>query len=272
MAISDLGKRMKQYEDTNNISLIDKLPLVVRMDGISFHGFTKGMRRPFDEILNHSMQQTMKKLCEEIPSCVLGYTQSDEITLVLVDYDNPVSQPWRGYVKRKIESVTASMTTRAFNNCFSDIVLQEFTKAVLGTEDIETLKKNFNVYLKKTGNAIFDSRAFNLPIFEVENNLIWRQLDSVRNSIQTLGRANFSHKTLQNKSCKQIKEMLLKEKGIEWEKYPTYLKRGTCCIKEQIEVDTDKGKVIRGKWKIDNEIPIFTQNRDYIRKRILYKE
>lgn len=272
MDTSDLGKRMKQYEDVNNIKLIDKLPLVIRMDGVGFHSFTRGMKRPFDDILNRSMQWTMKKLCEEIPSCVLGYTQSDEITLVLVDYDNPVSQPWRGYVKRKIESITAAMATRDFNNCLADVTIQEFTKAILGTDDGETLKKNFEVYLKRAGNAIFDSRAFNLPIFEVENNLIWRQLDCVRNSVQSVGRANFSHKTLQNKSCKQIREMLLTEKGIEWENFPTYLKRGSCCIKESVEIDTDKGKVTRGKWKIDNEIPIFTQDREYIRKRILYKE
>lgn len=270
MKSGDLGVRMKQYEDVNKSYLIDKLPVVLRLDGKSFHSFTRGMERPFDKILNTAMQETLKSLCEEISGCVIGYTQSDEMTLVLVDYDKAESQPWFGNVKRKIESVGAALATRNFNRIFSDLVVKAYDEAIQSGEDVEVIKKKFAPYTNKLWEALFDCRAFNLPVHEVENNLIWRQQDCVRNSINSVGQANFSHKQLQGKNCSEVQEMLFSEKGINWNNYPTYLKRGTCCVKVPVTINpgTDK-EVTRMKWIIDKDIPTFTKDRDYIRKNIL---
>ena len=91
MARDDLGVRMKRYENVSRTHLTPRMPVIIRIDGKAFHTFTRGFKKPFDDILIKSMQQTMKYLCEHIQGCVLGYTQSDEITLVLVDYvDNLV--------------------------------------------------------------------------------------------------------------------------------------------------------------------------------------
>lgn len=272
MKSSELGVRMKQYEDVNKTYLIDKLPVVLRLDGKSFHSFTKGMERPFDKILNTAMQETLKSLCEEISGCVIGYTQSDEMTLVLVDYDKAESQPWFGNVKRKIESVGAALATRNFNRIFAEMVVTAYDEALQSVEDIETVKKKFAPYTNRMWDALFDCRAFNLPLHEVENNLIWRQQDCVRNSINSVGQANFSHKQLQGKNCSQVQEMLFQEKGINWNDFPTHLKRGTCCIKVPVTLNpgTDK-EVVRQKWIIDTEIPTFTKDREYIRKRIFYE-
>ena len=272
MKSGDLGVRMKQYEDVNKSYLIDKLPVVLRLDGKSFHSFTRGMERPFDKILNTAMQETLKSLCEEISGCVIGYTQSDEMTLVLVDYDKAESQPWFGNVKRKIESVGAALATRNFNRIFSDLVVKAYDEAIQNGEDAEVIKKKFAPHINKLWEALFDCRAFNLPVHEVENNLIWRQQDCVRNSINSVGQANFSHKQLQGKNCSEIQEMLFSEKGINWNNYPTYLKRGTCCVKVPVKVNPGTGKeVTRMKWIIDKDIPTFTKDRDYIRKRIFYE-
>lgn len=110
----------------------------------------------------------------------------------------------------------------------------------------------------KTNQATFDSRVFNIPKEEVCNCLIWRQQDATRNSVQGLGQKHFSQRQLEGKSCGQIQDMLMLEKGINWNDAPTKFKRGSCCIK------TDDG------WKIDNEIPIFTQDRNYIEDRITF--
>ena len=83
---SDLAKRMKRYEAVSKTTLVTRMPVILRIDGKAFHTLTRGFQKPFDRVLNLSMMETMRFLCKNIQGCVLGYTQSDEITLVLVDY------------------------------------------------------------------------------------------------------------------------------------------------------------------------------------------
>ena len=120
-----------------------------------------------------------------------------------------------------------------------------------------------------TKGAMFDARVFNIPKEEVMNLLYWRQLDATRNSIQMVGQANFSHNQLHGKNCSNIQDMLMLEKGINWNDYPTHLKRGSCCIKKPFQINEGtEQKAIRNKWVIDTEIPIFTQDKDYINNLI----
>ena len=120
MAVNDaLGTRMKTfYEQIPKSKLMRRTPVIVRIDGKAFHMFTKGFRRPFDELLTRSMQETTRYLCENIQGCVLGYTQSDEISLVLVDYQTFETSAWFDYEIQKMCSVAASMATLAFNRFF----------------------------------------------------------------------------------------------------------------------------------------------------------
>ena len=121
--------------------------------------------------------------------------------------------------------------------------------------------------------AMFDARVFNIPKEEVTNLLYWRQLDATRNSIQMVGQANFSHKELQNKSCNDIQNMLLTEKDTNWNNLPTHLKRGSCCIKNKIDLSTSSSAIIRPYWTIDTEIPIFkNEGRNYIEKLINFEK
>ena len=119
--------------------------------------------------------------------------------------------------------------------------------------------------------ALFDSRVFNIPKEEVNNCLLWRQQDATRNSIQSVAQANFSHKQLQNKNCSELQEMLFQEKGINWNNILTHLKRGSCCIKEQYEIETGDGVALRSRWVIDKEIPIFSQDTSYVNSRITFE-
>ena len=121
MPVNDeLGKRMKEYyENITKIKLMRRTPVIIRIDGKAFHTFTRGFKKPFDEILIKSMQETTKYLCENIQGCVLGYTQSDEISLLLIDYKNLNSSAWFDYEIQKICSIAASMATMAFNKSFT---------------------------------------------------------------------------------------------------------------------------------------------------------
>ena len=275
MSVNDeLGTRMKTfYENVPKTRLVRRTPVAIRLDGKAFHTFTRGFQKPFDEILVKSMQYTMKYLCENIQGCVLGYTQSDEITLILVDYQNLNSCAWLDYEVQKMCSIAASMATMAFNKFF--------TKNVNYFEMTHEYDDTINEYCTTLVNAaekgaMFDARVFNIPKEEVCNLIYWRQLDATRNSIQMVGQANFSHKELQNKSCNMIQEMLFAEKGINWNDYPTYLKRGSCCIKTTIQnpnVDIKDGAYPKSVWMIDLDIPIFKgDGRDYIDKLVFIGE
>lgn len=278
---TSLGDRMKNnYENVNRFYLTRKMPVIIRVDMRAGHTFTKGMNKPFDDIFVKTMQDTMKYLCENIQGCVLGYTQSDEISLVLIDYAEFTTDAWFGNNLQKMCSISASMATLAFNKFFSEQV-QDFVYAWCDEfgDNVLLEKQNdydnaIKVYFNKLNAAMFDSRVFTIPKEEVCNYLIWRQQDATRNSIQSVGQANFSQKELHGKSCNNIQDMLMLERGINWNDYSTTLKRGSCCIKaddsltEYDEVGNICGYTERSKWVIDNEIPIFTQDRNYVEKLI----
>ena len=280
MSVNDeLGKRMKTYyEQIPKTRLMRRTPVAIRIDGKAFHTFTRGFQKPFDEVLSKAMQETMKYLCENIQGCVLGFTQSDEITLILIDYQNFETEAWFDYRTDKMCSIAASMATMAFNKFFYAEALDRYNQTI--SDGI--IQEQENVKLMKVHQmaaekgAMFDARVFNIPKEEVANLIYWRQLDAIRNSIQMVGQANFSHKELQNKSCNQIQEMLLQEKDINWNDFPTYLKRGSCCVKKTYqnpEVDIKDGVCRRTKWVIDLDIPIFKgDDRNYIEKLIYVGE
>lgn len=259
MTNDSLGDRMKGYESIPALQLMRRTPVIIRLDGKAFHTFTRGMNRPFDDRLIQTMQETTQALVKNIEGCNFGYTQSDEISLLLTDYKNLETQAWFDYKVQKMVSVAASMATAYFNGF---------------------LVKNF----LDSGNgkvAFFDARAFNIPRDEVVNCFVWRQQDSTRNSIQMVARANFSHKELENKSCDEIQEMLWSQKQINWNDTPTHKKRGTCVYKKSVlhcagylndknykgyDPTVPVSDVYRTEYFIDTEIPIFTQDRGFIQK------
>lgn len=280
----DLGQRMKTYyEEVSKFRLYRRTPVVIRIDGKAFHTFTRGFKKPFDEILIKSMQQTMLYLCENIQGCVLGYTQSDEITLILQDYKTLTTSAWFDYEIQKICSVSASMATMAFNKFFNNNVTEWCSQnklsyiSVFNDDKDPELVKMFHIYWDAVHKgAMFDARCFNIPKEEVTNLIYWRQLDAARNSVQMVGQAYFSHKELQNKSCSDIQNMLMETYNINWNDFPTTQKRGSCAIKvhyQNPEVDIKDGTDIRSSWFIDIEIPQFKgEGREYIEKLINFEE
>ena len=271
MSVNDeLGKRMKEfYEQVPKYRLMRRTPVAIRIDGKAFHTFTRGFQKPFDEVLIKSMQNTMKYLCENIQGCVLGYTQSDEITLILVDYKKLNSSAWFDYELQKMCSIAASMATMAFNKFFKNEV-DKFYYNHCSRED-PLFEKHYQTYRDaQYKGAMFDASAFNIPKEEVTNLLYWRQVDAARNSVQMAARAKFSHNECDNKNQSQLQEMLFQTHGINWNDYPTYMKRGSCCIKT---LYLNEDGQIRSRWKIDMEIPMFKgEGREYVEQLIQPEE
>ena len=274
---SSLATRMKDYESVSRTRLTRRTPVIIRIDGKAFHTFTKGMRRPFDYVLTETMRETTRYLCENIQGCVLGYTQSDEISLVLVDYKTLETSAWFNNEVQKISSISASMATMAFNKFFRRYVENLYYNTKVAMTDEEE-RRWYELYESKFDIAMFDARCFNLPKEEVTNYIYWRQLDAMRNSIQAVGQANFSQTQLNLKSCNDIKDML-KQKGINWDDFPTGLKRGSCAVKSDnpvdIVVNAGDRKIIthRKLWYVDRKIPVFKgDGREYIERLIRFDE
>ena len=253
-----LGERMKEYEFQSRTRLLRRTPVIIRLDGCHFHTWTRGLDRPYDKELMEIMQKTMLALCTQIQGCVLGYTQSDEITLVLVDYKRLESMAWYDNQVQKMCSVAASIATNAFNEALQDVIEGLYIEAQWAKQnswDEEEMNCISKAQLLETKRykANFDARAFNLPKEEVVNNLIWRQQDCTRNSINLLAQSLYSHKELQGINSKDLQNKMLVEKNVNWNNERTDFKRGACAIKDN-----------EGKWFVDVNIPIFTEQRFYI--------
>lgn len=263
---TSLGDRMKQYEAVPKNFLMRKNPVIIRLDGKAFHTFTRGFEKPFDKIIETAMKETMLYLCKNIQGCVLGYTQSDEITLVLCDYQKIDTDAWFEYNVQKMVSISAAMATYAFNMVLDNIAADSFAAAGNQKTKITDL-----VMRKRNKGAFFDARAFSLPRNEVVNCLIWRQQDATRNSIQALAQSLYSHNELQGINCNKLQDKMFTEKGVNWNDLTTYQKRGACAIQKLVtKASQTKGIVTRYSWVIDDEIPIFTQDRSYIEDRITF--
>lgn len=149
-SFTDLSKRMKEYEERNRMYLQRRIPVIIRVDMRAGHTFLRGFATPFDEIFMKSMQETAKYLCENIQNCKLSYQQSDEITLLLVDYDKLNTDCFFDYRVDKLCSIAASMATMAFNNIFSKYV-KEFDLELAYNDngiDTEENRKLWEIYKK----------------------------------------------------------------------------------------------------------------------------
>ena len=211
---------------------------------------------------------------------MFGYTQSDEITLILTDYRTATTDAWFGYNIQKMASVSASIATREFNRLFREKAAAFADDLYIGgykNEDDgefpEPTEKRLSALTRNLDKACFDSRCFSMPKDEVVNCLIWRQQDATRNSIESVGHAHFSQSELHGKSCDEIQDMLMVQKGVNWNNFPADCKRGAACykVKRQAEMDDPRnpGKRItveRNEWTIDRDIPIFTQEREFIER------
>lgn len=242
---TSLGDRMKQYESVPSNKLMRRTPVIMRLDGKAFHTYTKqdSIRRggPFSWVLRNIFGEAMLHTIREIQGARLAYLQSDEVSILITDWKQLNTDAWFKYGTQKMVSVASSIFTYYFNR-----------EAELAGLNIDKFP------------AYFDARVFNVPFEEVNNYFIWKQQDATRNSIQMLARSYFSHKALNNKNTTQIQDMLVSEHGVNWNDTPTTFKRGSCISSTYVDD--------RLTFTHDFEIPIFTQNREYIEDHLKFKQ
>lgn len=271
MKYDSLGDRMKAYENVNRYYLPENLPVIIRLDSVCGHTFTCGFEKPFDKVFMSAMQNTAMYLAKNISGCKLVYTQSDEISILLTNNDTRDTQPWFDNNINKLVSISASMATMAFNYFYQ----QKVNKLIHTTPIAEGNFHAFDCYFQKNGElkqGIFDSRAWVLPEYEVCNYFIFRQNDCSRNSILSVAQSMYSQKEMHGLKCNQLQDKMFTEKDVNWNDFPTYQKRGTCVIKNNMPFTTpDNTEIVRPTWVFDLEIPIFSQDKDYVNNLIYSK-
>lgn len=253
-----LGNRMKTYEGAYRISLPIRMPVVIRVDGKAFHTYTAQCKRPLDQGLVDCMNETAKELCRQLQGCQVAYVQSDEISLLLTNYQTNDTQSWFENNIQKMVSVAASI---------AGVTFTMNSDKIWGNDEIKGPTRK---------PAYFDARAWVLPKEEVCNYFLWRQQDATRNSVQMVARTLYSHKQLDGKPNAELQELIF-QKGVNWNDCPTSQKRGRCIRK----ITTIKpahnpksGETVmaeRSEWVVDNEIPIFSADRHYI-DQYVYKK
>jgi tRNA(His) 5'-end guanylyltransferase len=258
----ELGDRMKGfYEDRTRFLLPRRTYTILRIDGKAFHTYTKGLKQPFDDDLIEDMDATACYLCKNIQGSKFAYVQSDEISILMTDFDIIGTDAWFDGNIQKIVSVAAGLATGEFNRL--------------------RLKRKMDTTVATAGSimklfkwATFDARVFTIPAnYEVENYFIWRQKDATRNSISSVARSLYGQKQLEGKNSNQKQEMIF-QKGINWNDYAPMFKRGRFIQKEIriletpfVAVDKKQTTYERSVW-VSVECPIFTQDRDFLIKKI----
>ena len=265
MSNDSLGDRMKSYEDAFRTHLPIRMPVIMRIDGKAFHSYVKGtgvdgkvVEKPFDQGLVDCMNETAIALCKEVQGCRLAYVQSDEISLLLTNYQTVDTQSWFDNNLQKMVSISAAVASVTFT---------ELSWKIWGVD----YSNEDPFYVTK--EAYFDSRAFVLPKEDVVNYFLWRQQDATRNSVQMLARSLYSHNQLENCNNSELQEMCF-QKGVNWNDVPTSQKRGRCIVKKTSPLTRLNPKTKeyvtteRSEWVVDNEIPIFSVDRNYIEQFI----
>lgn len=199
-----MGDRMKSYENTMRIYLPRRCYTVVRVDGRSFHTFTKRCKRPFDDRLRRVMQKVALALCESMSGACFAYEQSDEVTVVMTDFATPTTEAWFGNNLQKVDTGAATIATSTF--------IRNWIVELLKAEDFDSSNKNSVIDLIMKSDAKFDARSW--PIsdpWEVYNTFLWRQNDATRNSLQMIAQSLYSHKELHGKKQADLQEMIFQK-------------------------------------------------------------
>lgn len=272
-----LGTRMKEnYENRSRFMLPRRAYTIIRIDGKAFHTYTKGLKRPFDHDLMDDMDATAAYLCKNIMGAKFAYVQSDEISILITDFEDNNTQAWFDNNLQKMASVSASMATAIFNKL-------RYKRYLQNKIDIETKTTSDKRYEKEPALAMFDARVFQVPQrLEVINYFIWRQQDATRNSISSVAQSMYSPKELHKVNTSGMQELIF-QKGINWDKYAPREKRGGIIklfqkeyLRKSADVQYD-GEVFvaqtadvytRSNWELDVETPIFSQDWSYLESMI----
>lgn len=276
MKKDELGERMKGYEMVTRSFIPRRTYIIIRLDGKSFSKYTKKLEKPFDMDLSVAMEEATKFLVENIQGAKFGYTQSDEISILITDFENPKAGAWYDNNVQKMCSISSSLCTGKF--------VQKRIEQQIRKENLTKVNHIMNL-IDQFNLAQFDSRVYSIPNpVEVANYFIWRQNDCTRNSVSMAAQALYSPNALHGKDRAAKMDMMMKE-GVNWNNYDARFKRGLFIEKtvfykaryvntfydqtttEDKAIAANPDYVKRTKWKAV-DMPVFTKDPEFLASKI----
>lgn len=239
-----IGDKMKTYENVFKNAVPDNFPIIIRIDGKAWHSFTRHSEKPFDEDVINIMNHVALSLMPHIINVRLAYIQSDEISFLIYKKNEEAKYWFDNKIQKTVSVIAGLASAHATQFCYQNGLVEK---------------------LKIKTPPSFDARIFVLPEHEVINYFYWRQSDWTRNSVQMVARSLYSQKQLHGKGLEEMQNMIFSA-GKNWNFLETSLKRGRCVIKINKKIENEHGVFDRNMWQIDNEIPIFVKNENYITK------
>ena len=242
-----LKDRIDSYQESTNYKLLNRVPIVISINGRAFSKLTSLLDKPYCPKLAECLISTMMRLCSEVEGTIFAYQHNDEIILIIRNDQNLESAPWYDNRIQKICSITSSIATLHFNHCASTIDL------------------NF------MGEPLFISQVFAVPnIMEAINTIVFKQQYNFHTSIQFACFYELLNKKYDKNTIKDMLaglsvdekiDLLHQECEIKFNEYPQVFRRGTACYK--VPKVSDDG-TMKNKWMINETLPIFTKDQSFL--------
>lgn len=247
-----LKEKCEALRATTDYRLPKKTYIMSAIDGRSFSRLIKNKyEKPFDDKFINMMNEVAIYVCKNVQGCKFAYTQSDEITFVLTDFENEETSAFFDYRICKMLSIIPSLATAKFNQ----LVTLNLLDTPCSREDMKQIVADMQ--LAQFDCKVWDAENFN----NVFAYLLWRQIDCVRNSKQQAAQTYLTHKQLMGKHTDEQIKMLLEEKGIDWNMYPDNKKYGRFIYKEQVEKPLPNGEMcLRNVWETHDAFQLSEDN------------
>ena len=257
MQFKSLEDKCLYYRGLSDYKLLPNSYVIVMLDGRSFsHMIKNKFQKPFDRIFIDMMNETAKYVCKNVQGAKFAYVQSDEISIVLTDFDTPTTDAFFGNRLCKLQSIIASLATSKFNQLmmtklFDNLVDEYGNTPLLSCEYVMERISNGQIYQ-------FDCKAWNVPTYnDVFAWLLYRQIDCIRNSKQQTAQTYLSHKELMKRNTDEQVALLKERKDIDWNEFDDDLKFGRFIYKVKKTLYTeDDSPYTRHVWEVNNGYPL----------------
>ena len=242
-----LGERLSEYESIFDISIMKRVPIIVRLNIRNYKKILPNIKKPFSKVFSDIMHQCTLYIISQIQDAVFGYSFNDEINIILRNDRDLDTEPWNN---NNLQKIISSVTSYAING---------FEKSVELFSDLDIV-----------ADCVVNTKVWPISnISESGNYLISRQDSCIKQAINTA--CGFELKTkfgadkatafIKNKTYEQKKEILLRYCGIDFfDFYESRFVHGCAVYKVPVIVDG----ITKNKWFADEEIPNFLTNKDFI--------
>lgn len=256
MQFKTLEDKCLYYRSLSDYKLLPNSYVIVMLDGRSFSHMVKNkFQKPFDDDFIGMMNETAKYVCKNVQGCKFAYVQSDEITLVLTDFDTPTTDAFFSNRLCKMQSIIASLATSKFNQL---MIAYHFDKLYGENECLEMTANDVACKVHSLPVYQFDCKCWNVPTYnDVFAWILYRQNDCIKNSKQQTAQTYLPHKELLGKNTDEQITLLKESNGIDWNAFVNHLKYGRFIWKEAKTFINNNGeKYERHNWEVHSGFPL----------------